>query len=117
MNVKNALTTVDTGVKNHAIPRTQLFSVSNLNGYSQNICHLRRTRRSQLRQISVVFCRDNQDVGWRLWVDVAKCNRPLIFRNYVSRNSAVDYLAKQTLTHLLGNPLADSNALPYLPQS
>jgi hypothetical protein len=32
MNMENALATVDTGVKNHAIPRTQLFSVSNLNG-------------------------------------------------------------------------------------
>jgi hypothetical protein len=31
MNMENALATVDAGVKNHSIPRTQLFSVGNLN--------------------------------------------------------------------------------------
>jgi hypothetical protein len=32
MNMKNALPTVDASVENHPIPRTQLFSVGNLNG-------------------------------------------------------------------------------------
>jgi hypothetical protein len=32
MNMENALPTIDTGVKNHPIPRTQLFSIGNLNG-------------------------------------------------------------------------------------
>jgi hypothetical protein len=30
--MENALPTVDTGIENHSIPRTQIFSVSNLNG-------------------------------------------------------------------------------------
>jgi hypothetical protein len=32
VNMENALATVNAGVKNHSIPRTQLFYIGNLNG-------------------------------------------------------------------------------------